>query len=445
MASIPRRRVVMVVSLIALVGIVSGIFGWQRVRGARDNQALQARFQEVNPHIGEITESISALGNLEPYLRVEVKPEVDGKVERIFVKQGELVKKGQRIVKIDPGDLPVILKQAEAGVLSARAKLNKLLAGPDASDVAQMETSYEQARISLDDAKKQLARDEALFHNGAISEQQFQDSRSRVKLAEQQFIAAKEKLDSARSGPKKEDVEVARAELAQAEANLASIKRQMDSLTVVAPIDGTITDVAVQEGDVVKQGATLVTLADLTKMKAVIPVNEIDMPKIVPGQQVAITLDALPGQRFHGKVSSVGYEGQIRDNIVTYEVTADIPNPDGKLRGGMTADVTVILQSKKNVLVLPVDALQERYGRTIVLVAGQDGPVPRSVKVGLRNDSFVEIVDGLSEEDRVLIRETAQQMTPSGYSDTRAPFRSSSDTRVPSGNQFRINMGVPRH
>ncbi|HHV61265.1 MAG TPA: efflux RND transporter periplasmic adaptor subunit [Firmicutes bacterium] len=423
-----RRKSAIIASLIIAVAVITGILGWQRVHNNRNNkQASLTSMEEIPVRIGDVTAAVSALGNLEPYMRVEVKSEVVGKIEKVFVKEGDSVKKGQPIARIDPGDLLFKLKQAEAGYLSARAKLNKLLAGPDASDLAQAETSYEQARISLEDARKQLSRDEALFRTGAISEQQFQDSRSRVKLSEQQFLAAKEKLESLRRGANKEDIEVARAELTQAEANLDSIRSQVNSLTATAPMDGTVTSVEVEVGDLVNEETPLAVVADLTKMKAVVPVNEIDIPKIVPGQQVVITLDALPGQRFQGKVSSVGHEPQIKDNIVTYEVTASIPNSGGKLKGGMTADVTVVLQSKKDVLVVPVEALHERRGQTMVLVPGESGPVPKPVRVGLRNDSVAEIVDGLSQGDRVLVRRVNQE-TPPG----------STSTRAQSGNPFRV-------
>ncbi|HHY46084.1 MAG TPA: efflux RND transporter periplasmic adaptor subunit [Firmicutes bacterium] len=446
-----RRKSVIIVCLIIAVVAVVGVLGWQRLHNNRNARALSTSMEEIPVRAGDVAATVSALGNLEPYVRVEVKCEAAGKIERVFVEEGDPVKKGQPIARIDPGDLPVKLKQAEAGYLSARAKLNKLLAGPDASDLAQAEASYEQARISLEDAKKQLSRDEALFRTGAISEQQLQESRSRVKLNEQQFLAAKEKLESLRRGPDKEDIEVARAELAQAEANLDSIRSQVNSLTATAPIDGTVTDIKVQVGDVVKEETSLAVIADLTKMKAVIPVNEIDIPKIAPGQQVLITLDALPGQRFQGKVSSVGYEGQIKDNIVTYEVTASIPNPGGKLRGGMTADVTVVLQSKENVLVVPIEALQERRGQTIVLVPGDDGPTRRPVRVGLRNDSVAEIVDGLSLGDRVLVRRVNQVTSP-GSTVPRAQFGNPfgvtppgfSTPRTPSGNRFGTDMSEGR-
>lgn len=431
-----RRNSVIIVSLVIGLAVVAvWILRWQRLRDSRETQAQWAGLQEIAVRTGEITDSISALGNLEPYTRVEVRPEVAGRIESVFVKEGEFVRKGQALVKIDPKDLLAKLRQAEASYLSAQVKLNRLLAGTSAADLAQAEASYEQARVSLDDAKKQLSRDEVLFRAGAISEQQLQDSRTKVELSQQQFTAAKEKLESLRRAPDKEDVEVARAELAQAEANLNAIRDQVNSVTVKAPIDGTVTDVKVQANDIVNESTTLVVVADLSKMKAVIPVNEIDIPKIAPGQAVSITLDALPGQRFEGRVSSVGYEGQVRDNIVTYEVIASIPNSDGKLKGGMTADVTIILQSKKDVLIVPVGALQERRGETIVLVPGEDGPVPRSVKVGVRNDSVAEIVEGLSPGDRILAR-GAYQM-PSSGSNVRSGFDAS---RMPFGSPFMMNM-----
>ncbi|NPV53087.1 MAG: efflux RND transporter periplasmic adaptor subunit [Firmicutes bacterium] len=399
---VKRRLHILFAVILISIAIVAITLGITR-SATRKTAADQIRVQTIPARIGDISETVSALGTLEPATRVELKAELAGRIRGILVAEGDIVKKNQVIAELDTRDLEVKLKQAEANYLSARADLNKLLAGPSEADLAQASSAYEQARLALQSAKDQVARDKALYDKGALSKQQWEDSSTKLKTCEQQLLATKKKLDDLQAGPRKEDVDAARARVSQGEADLAAARRDLESASIRAPIGGTVIDIPVQEGDMVNAGATLAVVADLAHMKAVIPVNEIDVPKLRHGQEALIRVDALPNERFSGKVTEIGYEGMVRDNIVTYEVTADVPNPDGRLRPGMTVDVNIVLRSKRNTLIIPVDALIDRGGRTIVMISGEKGPISRQVTTGLRTDTMVEIVDGLAPGDNVVL------------------------------------------
>ena len=145
-------------------------------------------------------------------------------------------------------------------------------------------------------------------------------------------------------------------------------------------------------------------------MKVKILINEIDVPEVEKGQKAVVTLDAFPNQQFEGKVTTIAPEGKIVENIVVFETTIELPNPDNILLSGMTAEAEIIIKSKDNAIIIPLEALEERGGKAQVLVKGPDGqPVQKEVKTGLRSDTQVEIEEGLQEGEEVSILSTSSQ------------------------------------
>ena len=139
-------------------------------------------------------------------------------------------------------------------------------------------------------------------------------------------------------------------------------------------------------------------------MKVKILINEIDVPEVEKGQKAIVTLDAFPSQQFDGEVTTIAPEGEIVDNVVVFETTIELPNPDSMLLSGMTAEAEIIIKSKDNAIILPIEALEEKGEKAWVLVKDSSGqPIQKEVKVGLRNDTQVEIEEGLEENEEVFL------------------------------------------
>ncbi|MCX6091097.1 MAG: efflux RND transporter periplasmic adaptor subunit [Candidatus Atribacteria bacterium] len=410
-----KRKKIIIVLVVVVVGIVTGFYLWKMrtSQNTRQAQITSNQSRQVKVTVGTIIESISALGSLEPMEVVDVKSEVDGgKVEEILIKEGDTVEKGQPLIKLDVSDYETNLKQAQANYLNAKTELDKLITGATELEITQVETAFEQTKINLDTSREQFKRNQELFTTGAISQQQYQDSRDQMNVNEQNYISAQKKMEDLKQGTKPEDIEVSRAKLTQTEANLASTQKKVSSATITSPIKGTVIDLIAQKDDVATLAGTLVTVADLSTMKALVPINEIDVPRIKKGDKAEATLDAFPGEVFHGEITFLAYKPVIKDNIVTYEATVQVPNPDGRLRRGMTVDVKTIIDTREKTLFIPIDILVESPKGATVMVPGPDGsPVPKPVKVGLRNDTQVEILEGL-EKDQVVLLPTVATPAP---------------------------------
>ncbi len=421
-----KRKIFLLLSLVVVVGV--SVFAVHRFRNL--DAADAPLFDELGPAVrvehSDIAETVSALGTLNSSDRVEISTEVEGTVKEILVEKGERVEEGEPLIILDVSEWNVRLKQAEADVLSLRSELDSLLEGPDEAEIAQAESTLEDARIALERAEEEYESNMLLAMRNGIASRTLRESEREVRSLEKRLEVAEKNWEKLVKGAEPEDIAVAEARLAKAEADLETARDKVEAAVVRSPIDGTVIEIEVKTGDLVDPasslGRNMVVIADLDIMKASVPINEIDIPRVHEGIPAFITPDALPDHHFEGEVSSVAYEGVVIDNIVTYEVNALVPNPDGMLRSGMTVDVEVVLESRSDVLVLPLDAVQETPQGYTVTVRGEGGrPQTRQVRVGLRSETYIEITEGLAEGDEVLGIAVVPQNTASSRSGT-PPF-----------------------
>lgn len=202
------------------------------------------------------------------------------------------------------------------------------------------------------------------------------------------------------------DLQIAsqRAKVEQAQAAAAARQRDVDNLTVRAPIDGVVTVRNVSVGDRVGSGnaaAALFTVADYSRMQVTINVDELDIAKVSAGQKAAVTFDALPGKTYPAEVLRVAAAGTQQQGVATFPVTLGMANP-GEVRSGMTANVEIVISQKDDALLVPLESVVKRGNRSFVrmMVNGQMTQVP--VTTGLANDTVIEIVSGLKEGDTVV-------------------------------------------
>lgn len=407
------------VLLFALLFLLSGCVPPQGQNPPQ--KGLKASTPQVVPvRRGRIADTVSELGTLEPLSKVEIIAEESGKVAEVLVKEGDTVEKGQLLLRLDTQDLEISKAQVLAQLKSAQIDLEELLAGATEVELRSKEAQYTEALLSLEEARKTLARNEKLFASGAISKEELEASRNEVIRREKALAVAQAELEETRKKPKAEDVARARARIEEIEASLRSIERRIEKAEIRSPLAGIVLSVNVEEGDFVSSGTSAsggtspVVVADLSTMKVDVPVNEVDIPRVKVGQRARITLDAFPGMTFEGEVVAIAYQGKTTENVVTYDTTVHLPNPENLLRAGMTANVEIVIEEKENALLVPVSAVQERGGKAFVFVKNAEGqPEPREVTLGVRSDTFVEVVEGVKEGEEVfVIPPEAPQGTP---------------------------------
>jgi HlyD family secretion protein len=358
---------------------------------------------------GPVSEIVNATGEVSAIVTVNVGSQVSGIIDKLFVDFNSTVKQGQLLATLDPRLFRAQLEKAEASLASARANVEK-------------------AQAAFADASRIAARQQDLRQQGLISQ------------AELDTALATRDQNAAALSAAKASVLQARADRDMAATNLAFTK-------IASPIDGIVVSRSVDVGQTVAaafQAPTLFLIAnDLTKMQILANIDEADVGKVGEGLETKFTVDAYPGETFSGRIRDVRQAPTTIQNVVTYPAVIDAPNPDRKLRQGMTASVTIVAARKDDVLRVPNAALrwrgddtstpespqQPRQGsppqaRTASLAArgtresgGQqpsgragrvykleDGkPVPVMVRVGLSDGQRTELLEGLAEGDRVIV------------------------------------------
>lgn len=280
-----------------------------------------------------ISNTVTATGTIEPVKQVEVGTQVSGVIQKIYVDFNSIVKKGQLLAELDKTPLLAQLATAKADLESA------------ASALVYQEANYVRLKV--------------LFDKKAISETDYE-------MALYQYSNAK--ANYARSG----------SEVDRAKTNLGYA-------AIYSPIDGVVLNRAVDEGQTVAASfntPTLFTIAqDLTKMQVVANVDEADIGQVQEGQKVKFTVDAYPDDEFEGSVKQVRLLATTTSNVVTYSVVIDAPNPELKLKPGLTASITAYTQEVENVLTIPAKALQFKPDSTLISQLARDEK-PESVPSG---------------------------------------------------------------
>lgn len=328
---------------------------------------------------GEIAPTVTTDGLITAKDTVNISSQVMGEITAIPFKEGDHVKKGDVLVQIDPSTYQRDVASAKAGL-----------------DVARV--ADQQAEVTLRQRERDWKRAKDMFAQKIYSTQQRDDA----------LLA----YDQAKLG-----ADQARAQVAEAVAYYQKAQDNLSKCTMLSPIDGVVTAVNAKVGETAMmgtmniQGTVILTVSDLSQIITEVMVDEADFPRLKMGQRAVITVDALGGKQYDGKVIEIGASAQagsagVQTNIRQFKVKVLITNPDQNLRPGITARVKLIADKRVGVLTVPIGAIrtEEKEGNQIFYVFTADkGKVKRKdVTVGLSDDQNTEITSGLKEGDLVI-------------------------------------------
>jgi len=381
--------------LVIIIGLIVFAFVLRQCR-----QSGAANYQTATVTHGPLTQAVTATGTLNPVVNVQVGSQVSGNIAKLFADFNSQVKAGDVVAQIDPALFQATVTQTEGDLASAQA--------------------------ALELAKLNATRTQQLFTQKNSSQQ---------------------------------DLDQAMANLHQAEANvkikqgaLDKAKADLDHCTITSPIDGVVISRSVDVGQTVAaslQAPIIFMIAnDLTKMQIDSNVAEADVGVVTIDQNVDFTVDAFPTHTFHGKVTQVRNAPITVQNVVTYDTVIGVSNPDLKLKPGMTANVSILIAHRDNVLQIKNAALryrpaeatptearstsasspsgarssggrERRSGERTVYVLSGGRPKPTQIKTGISDGISTEVLEGLKEGDRVV---TAELTSSSSSSPAANPF-----------------------
>jgi HlyD family secretion protein len=290
-------------------------------------------------------------GNIET-TEVDVGFKVSGRIVGLFVQEGDWVERGKVLAKLDNEDLLQRLAVAQATLKSAQARLDKLVAGSRPEEIREAEATLEQAQIDFENKKVNYERIKSLFERGVIPKDTLDNAEATFKIAKAAVERANENYQLVKIGPRKEDIEDARAQVGQAKANLKLIDTQLGYTTLYSPLSGVVLVKSGEIGEVINPGTSILTLADIENvwLKAYIP--EPDLSRIKWGQEVLITTDLKPQKIYKGKISFISSQAEFTPKQIqtekervtlVYRIKIDIPNPEKELKPGMPADGRILL------------------------------------------------------------------------------------------------------
>src|SRR5258707_4063071 len=333
-----------------IVGAVGAGVGAIYVR--RGGPEVQVQTSPVTR--GDIVDTVGATGTLQAVTTVQVGSQVSGNIQMLGADFNSIVKKGQVIARLDPSLFEAQLQQARANLNQTRANL------------AKAQSDLERTKVQLIDAQQKYTRAKELA--------------ARSLLPQSDLDAAKIAVDSAQASLSSQQATVAQTQAAvsQSQASVNQNRVNLEHTIITAPIDGIITQRSVDVGQTVAaslQSPTLfIIAADLTKMQVNANIDEADVGRIRPGQHVTFRVDAYPTETFEGTVSQIRLQPVVVQNVTTYGTVIDVPNPQLKLKPGMTATVKVEIAKRSDALRVPNTAL--RFRPTTELFATLNQQVP---------------------------------------------------------------------
>ncbi len=394
--------------LVILVVFIAGLASYFLLSRNKLSEAKNVEgLKKVRVTRRDLRKTVVSSGTVKPQVgaKVKVGSRVSGKVEKLFVQVGDIVKKGQVVAIIEHDDLDARLRQAEARVVAAKTRLNNILVTVP-KEISKEEARIREIKAELALAKLEYNRRRSLLSKQFVAREDVDRALKQVKVLKAQLASARQQLLYLKS-KFEEDQKLAKAQIKEAEAALEIAKINRSYATIRAPMSGIVASVSTQEGETVAaslNAPTFITLIDLKRLQVNDYVDETDIGSVRVGQDAIFTVDTFPDRIFHGKVNAIHPMATIQESVVYYDAVIEILDDyEELLRPEMTTNVTIIVDVIKDALAIPSEAIVRIGQREMVAVRTGEGIEKREVVTGVIDGDYVEIKKGLKEGEVVVI------------------------------------------
>lgn len=410
------RFILIGISVVVLLGLVALVF--RALAPAAAEVEVKRAVAESSPSQPVL---LNAAGYIVAHHKINVNSKVTGRIAWIGVEKGDKVNQGQVLVRLEDQEFRAQVGQSRGAVEAAAARLKALETGSRPQEIEEALHNLEQARANLVNAKATLERTRGLVKEGVFTQQQLDDAIGRSDAAQAQVNALEKTYELVRIGPRKEDIDQGRGQLAQARGQLDYAQTLLAATEIRAPVSGTILERTAEKGELVTaqfaSGAeggprgSVVSLADLNDLQVELDISQDDFARLGPKQRGIITADAFPDRKYDGVIAEISPEANRQK--ATVQVKVKILNPDEYLRPEMNAKVAFLAENtsinsttRSAGVVVPTSAVRDRSGKKIVLITFEGKALAREVRVtGQRSNGVV--VEGLTGGESVIVNAPA--------------------------------------
>lgn len=349
-----------------IILVIAVIFGCGKMEIQTGKMGKSGKVKAHVVEKGEITVKLEETGEIEPIKEIEIKSKVSGKITRFFVDDGDYVQKGDVIAEIEPD-----YNQAEM--------------------ITNVKSTLELSTIRLRNAEEDLADKQKLFARNYISAEELEKYEDALTEARINHNSAVQQYDL-----------------------IKEIETEDNISRIVSTASGTVIQRSVEEGEMVVSntgsytaGTVILILADLERMVVNSRINEVDISKVGKNQQVEIQVDAYPYEKYKGEITKIAAKAISYNYVKVFPVEIEIMNVDEKLKPGMTANITIIGEQRKDILVVPIRTIFSNDDGQDIIYRVQNDTIGTSVvvKTGINNFQEVEIIEGLAEGDSISFSE----------------------------------------
>lgn len=382
--------------------VVAGVAIFATTAARRGEKPTEVRIEAVDSR--DLVASVTASGQVQPRTKVDVAADISGRIVRLSVKEGQMVRRGDFLLQIDPEQYEAAVQRAEAQLSSAKAQ------------AAQARANFLQAKRTYDRNMEMRTTNAQL-----VSDAEVEQTRTQVEVNQALLEASDHNVE-------------------QSNASVRDAKNNLGKTTILAPMSGRITRLVVEQGETAvpgtfnKDAATLLTISDMDVLETIVKVDETDVARIALGDSAQVQIDAFPDTTFIGKVVEISHSsvrgaatGATTEQAVDYEVRIQLMNPPQETRPDFSATAKVVTDVRTKALSIPIIALTVRENEELsgadsavrvgttptkevgkrdvegVFVVGTDNKVTfRPVKVGIAGDRYFEVLSGLKAGDRIV-------------------------------------------
>jgi RND family efflux transporter MFP subunit len=390
-----RHKTILALSMILTVGLLTACSAKKQEGGARADTKAGGP-QSISVSTTTVVErsarrSLDVVGSLEAQDDVTVSSQSSGNLEEILVDVGTPIRKGQVIGRIDQRELKLKAAQAEATLRQAEARLG--ITRGERID-PQKQPDVRQAFSAMERARNDLTAAQTLVNSGNISKQHYDIAQKTFEQAEARYQAAME------------NVRNLEAILEEKRAALAISQEHLGDAAVLSPITGVVKQKLASKGEYLQPGTPIATIVQINPLRLRLEIPEMVAARITKGQVVTLKVDTFPDREFKGRIARINPSVDEKNRSLIAE--AEVPNDNALLKPGMFARARIASEVEVATLMVPDKAVVSLAGVDKVFVVEGDQAVERQVKLGTRDGSLIEVIDGVKAGDRVITSNTDQ-------------------------------------